>query len=188
MFLKSGIKAVTMDDVASGLGVSKRTIYEIFGDKLQLLRECLQAHTCMKRLEMDKLRQLTTVDTLRTMFNGSGLNFKDKQREFRFFEEVKKYYPALHSELLGEAMRYGVEQAQWYIERGVSEGIFSARTNTEVAAYILVEQMEMFTQTDRYTSFTEMVELMGHAVVIFFRGIATPKGIAEIDTIIKEKR
>ena len=33
MFVSQGIKSVRMDDIAQQLGVSKRTLYELFGDK-----------------------------------------------------------------------------------------------------------------------------------------------------------
>ncbi len=183
--MKHGVKAVTMDDVASNLGMSKRTIYENVGDKLQLLRACLLAHSCSKQHEMDKMQQMTTVEMLHATLKGAGFNFKDHQREFRFFEEIKKYYPELHREIISAAVRLAVEQLRLRIEQGKSEGIFLPKTNAEIAAYILVEQMEVFAQTERYTSFTEMVELMGHAMVIFFRGISTIKGIAEIDAMIE---
>ena len=41
MFVASGIKAVRMDDIAQTLGVSKRTLYEMFGDKEELLYLCM---------------------------------------------------------------------------------------------------------------------------------------------------
>ena len=39
MFRQLGIKAVRMDDIAHNLGVSKRTLYELFEDKMNLLKE-----------------------------------------------------------------------------------------------------------------------------------------------------
>ncbi len=36
-FYKRGVKAVKMDEISRGLHVSKRTVYEIFGDKEELL-------------------------------------------------------------------------------------------------------------------------------------------------------
>ena len=36
-FYKRGVKAVKMDEISQGLHVSKRTVYEIFGDKEELL-------------------------------------------------------------------------------------------------------------------------------------------------------
>ena len=48
MFVTQGIKSVRMDDIAQQLGVSKRTLYELFGDKEGLLYLAMPA-TCSKR-------------------------------------------------------------------------------------------------------------------------------------------
>ena len=41
-FVTHGIKSITMDDIAAALGISKRTLYEVFADKETLLMECLR--------------------------------------------------------------------------------------------------------------------------------------------------
>ena len=40
-FAAQGIKSITMDDIATSLGISKRTLYEVFPDKETLLEECI---------------------------------------------------------------------------------------------------------------------------------------------------
>ena len=40
-FATHGIKSITMDDIAAALGISKRTLYEVFSDKETLLMECI---------------------------------------------------------------------------------------------------------------------------------------------------
>lgn len=40
-FTIHGIKSITMDDIANSLGISKRTLYEVFSDKETLLEECI---------------------------------------------------------------------------------------------------------------------------------------------------
>ena len=50
-FLKEGIRAITMDDVASLMGISKRTLYELFPDKEQLVLSCVELHDIRKRAE-----------------------------------------------------------------------------------------------------------------------------------------
>ena len=42
LFIERGIKDVKMDDIAAKLSISKRTIYELFNDKEQLLHEVLK--------------------------------------------------------------------------------------------------------------------------------------------------
>lgn len=41
-FTKNGIRSVTMDEIASEVGISKRTLYETFEDKEELLVECVR--------------------------------------------------------------------------------------------------------------------------------------------------
>ena len=40
-FTSKGIKCITMDDIAAALGISKRTLYEVFADKETLLKESI---------------------------------------------------------------------------------------------------------------------------------------------------
>lgn len=53
MFKEKGIKAVRMDDIAQSLAMSKRTLYEIYADKEELLLECIKLDTdeFVKRLQ-----------------------------------------------------------------------------------------------------------------------------------------
>lgn len=41
-FTTKGIKSITMDDIAAALGISKRTLYEVFVDKESLLKDCIR--------------------------------------------------------------------------------------------------------------------------------------------------
>ena len=52
-FATHGIKSITMDDIAAALGISKRTLYEVFADKESLLKECI----LQKQAERDKYLQ-----------------------------------------------------------------------------------------------------------------------------------
>ena len=52
-FYKRGIKAVKMDEISQGLHVSKRTVYEIFGDKEELLLAGLKARDEQMRKQLD---------------------------------------------------------------------------------------------------------------------------------------
>lgn len=45
MFVSQGIKSVRMDDIAQQLGVSKRTLYEMFGDKEGLLYLAMERYS-----------------------------------------------------------------------------------------------------------------------------------------------
>ena len=67
-FTSRGIKDVKMDDIASMLSISKRTIYELFNDKEQLLFEALKLHN-EKILQEGKLIVRKASHTLEIILN-----------------------------------------------------------------------------------------------------------------------
>ncbi|UKI39878.1 MAG: TetR/AcrR family transcriptional regulator [Alistipes putredinis] len=52
MFETQGVKSVRIDDIASELGMSKRTLYEMFDSKEALLKECMR-HLFVEKQEKD---------------------------------------------------------------------------------------------------------------------------------------
>lgn len=87
LFLLHGIKAVTMDFLATEMGISKRTLYERFKDKETLLRKTLEYQDEKSRQEREKLARECT--------NPLELNLMEYKVicYFRFFEKNK---PELH--------------------------------------------------------------------------------------------
>lgn len=55
MFYQHGIRKVKMDDIAKRLRISKRTVYEIYEDKEDLLLEVLQRSDEANRQKMKSL-------------------------------------------------------------------------------------------------------------------------------------
>ncbi|HSZ24963.1 MAG TPA: helix-turn-helix domain-containing protein, partial [Cytophagaceae bacterium] len=49
MFMRYGIKSITMDDISRSLGVSKKTIYQYFIDKEALIGSCVEDNVKMHR-------------------------------------------------------------------------------------------------------------------------------------------
>ena len=105
LFLERGCKSLTMDEVASANGMSKRTLYELFHDKAKLLQECilLLHKDNMVRSE----EELSKAGNVLEWFMNSLRN-KDSQRMtfyYDFFTEVKKYYPEVFLNVVKDVNR-----------------------------------------------------------------------------------
>lgn len=95
MFNTRGTRGVTMDDIAQSLHISKRTLYETFANKEELLAECLklvhnrigQLH-CQINHKVDEPLLVTTY-MIRV---GSSINHKYS----RLLDEAERYYPDIH--------------------------------------------------------------------------------------------
>lgn len=64
LFTTNGIKSITMDEIAASLGISKRTLYEVFPDKETLLEECI--------LKSQKDGDIFVKGVIETSSNGIG--------------------------------------------------------------------------------------------------------------------
>ena len=75
LFLERGCKSLTMDEVASANGMSKRTIYELFHDKAELLQECilLMHRDNMNKSEDELAKAGNVLEWLRFLHGGQEI-------------------------------------------------------------------------------------------------------------------
>lgn len=95
-FTAHGIKSITMDDIATSLGISKRTLYEVFEDKETLLREVLLKNQVDKNEFLENLLAESTnvLEVILVCFQKSIEMFHKTNK--RFFEDLKKY-PSIYN-------------------------------------------------------------------------------------------
>ena len=188
-FTSRGIKDVKMDDIASMLSISKRTIYELFNDKEQLLFEALKLHN-EKILQEGKLIVRKASHTLEII-----LNLYDKYVDIlsninkKFFTDLKKYPDICKSK------RHNEEQndkkfVAW-IEMGRKEGLFREDANLEIFSYILRQNLETIFTVNMDSEKNELSKFptreLGRTLIVFYlRGISTPKGQEIIENYLKE--
>ena len=100
LFLEKGCKNVTMDDIASENGMSKRTLYELFKDKSSLLEESI---VTLHERKMEVINQfLTNHENILQMLLESIDNGDEKilETHYNFMMEIKKYYPELYQKFI----------------------------------------------------------------------------------------
>ncbi|MDD3356727.1 MAG: TetR/AcrR family transcriptional regulator, partial [Dysgonamonadaceae bacterium] len=99
LFVKHGIKRISMDEIASKLGISKRTIYQNFKDKEDLLLQYIR-HLELMQIEyvrdLSKNEQTVVHVFLRTIEMHKEFDFFNVQ----FLDDVEKYYPKAKQELI----------------------------------------------------------------------------------------
>lgn len=185
LFSASGIKCVTMDEIAASLGISKRTLYEVFSDKETLLEACIlreQRETDAFVVEIIKKSENVLEVLLKLYLRGIE---KFHATNKSFFEDIKKYPKAC--ELLKCDNNRNHEDAINFFKQGVSQGIFRDDVNFAIIGLLVRKQLDVLMETDlcdRY-SFIEVYESI---MFTFLRGISTEKGAAELEIFIHDYR
>ncbi len=189
MFAERGIKDVKMDDIAQALSISKRTIYELFADKEQLLLETLKLHN--KRTRNDakaKIREAKHV--LDIILGLYSLYFRGlKKINIRFFKDLERYPDIL--KMHNEKNHKNDQKFIAWMEVGRTQGLFREDANFEILLFILRRDLQtIFTanmkdennELSRYTP-----DELGRTLILFYlRGISTVKGQEIIEEYLKK--
>lgn len=124
LFLRYGIRSVTMDDLARELGVSKKTLYQYVENKADLVRQVVAARAEQDLAEVNELRADAT-DAMDELFKV-GEFMTEKVRRFspaaRY--DLQKYYAAQYRRLEHLHERYFEQFARQNLERGQQEGLY----------------------------------------------------------------
>lgn len=182
MFVSEGIKSVRMDDIARQLGVSKRTLYELFGDKESLLYLAMEHFFESKRLERERVCAGAS-NVLEAMFRVLNCVLNDSEAVQRLQGNLRKFYPAVHERLLREGSAKSRRDLRQMLEQGIADGLFVATINIDLAISVLYYTASAVTERRDLMLPAGMSEREAYVQIVstFFRGISTPEGLRLVD-------
>lgn len=184
-FTTKGIKSITMDDIAAALGISKRTLYEVFSDKETLLTECiLKIQEDRDEYVRDVLEHSRNVlEVILAMFQKSieALHRTNK----RFFEDIKKYPKAY--DMLRERQDSDSDSTIAFFKTGVEQGLFRSDINFAIANLLVREQFDVLLNTDVCKEYP-FIEVYESIMFTYLRGISTVEGAEVLEEFIQQYR
>lgn len=189
LFAKHGIKDVKMDDIASMLSVSKRTIYELFKDKEQLLVEALELNNeIMRKKGKDIIRNSN--DILEIILKLYDIYVKTLSNiSIKFFNDIKRY-PELCKKKRHNDERNFKNFSSW-LEEGRKQGLFREDAHFEIFSVTLRRNLETIFISNLNAGGDELSRYTPHElgkmiIVFYLRGISTPKGQEIIEKYLEK--
>lgn len=188
LFRAYGIRAVTLDEIALQLGISKKTIYENFSGKDDLVTQIVEGRLKLMRQQSEEIREkaanaievcIKTSENLNTVFrNMNPLLVMDLQK---FHPKAYQFY---HEHMYG----FVLKNITAMLNRGIEEGLFNNKMDVAIMARYRVESCLLCFAPgtfpkDRFEMSRVQTALMEH----FLRGIATDKGLKIIKKYQKNK-
>lgn len=184
-FTANGIKCITMDDIATSVGISKRTLYEVFEDKESLLKEVVLKDHAEKNAFLETLikESKDVLEVILVGFQKSIEVFHDTNK--RFFEDLKKY-PEVY-EMMKNNHDKDSESTVAFFKKGVSQGLFRDDVNFAIVGLLVREQFDLLMNTDICNEYS-FIEVYESIMFTFIRGIATEEGAKVLEEFIQEYR
>lgn len=189
MITELGVKSLRVDDLASDLGISKRTLYEMFGDKEELLYHSIK-YLFQKEEEDVRASIVGLRKGIPMLFDMFDAMSKRGATRKRVMENLAKFYPGLYERVMTENRDNGLAQLRDKLNSLVAEGLISERVDIDLSItmfyYISMGLLRNHGRLVLPNGLTER-EAIRYTVVNFFRGIATLKGVAQIDEYLAQK-
>jgi hypothetical protein len=177
LFFKYGIKSITMDDIAKHLAISKKTIYQFFSDKNELVETLMTLKLKEDECEFQEIQKESEnmIIEVFNMMKHIGAMFAKINPNI--FYDLQKYHPKawdLFKKFKQDCMAKMIESS---IERGKSEGIVRNDVNSKVLSIMRIEQVEMglnptIFSPEKFKIVDIQLAMLDH----FLHGICTLKG------------
>lgn len=177
LFFKYGVKSVTMDDVAKHLGMSKKTIYQYYQDKDEVVHSVMKSQIKFnEKLCVEGYEKSGNVveEVFNVMKNITEIFSKINPL---LFYELQKYYPQSWQLIKTFKEELVLGMVEKSIEKGKKDGFVRADVNTKVLARLRMEEIEMtfnphLFPADKFSLVDVQITLAEH----FLYGICTLKG------------
>jgi predicted DNA-binding protein YlxM (UPF0122 family) len=183
MFSKYGIRSITMEHIANELGISKRTLYEKFKDKEELIMQAVEegadAH---KKLCFDIINKSDNI--VDAMFEIAKLNNNVFQKiNPLFFEDLKKYHPEINNKIVHKGSIRDYSLSESLLLRGVDEGIIKNDINIGIVNIFLHKCIDII-NSDEFVNINKK-DIKDAVFIPYFIGISTEKGVKLIEKHLK---
>ena len=177
-FHKHGIRSVKMDDIANELKISKRTLYEIYSNKEELLFEVIRHDKQREKQRMEEIGK-TSLNVIKTIIEICRFQVEQfSQINPLFFEEIHKY-----PELLDYVHKLHKEReidVHAFIKRGIEEGFFLPNINYDIVHILTTASQHAIMNQYLYKKY-DFKELAHVGILFFIRAYCTLKGVLLLD-------
>lgn len=176
-FMRLGIRSVSMDDIAAQLGVSKKTIYQYFSDKEELVDAVMQEEE--KRMNADCLRCRTTSrDAIEEIFfTMETVNEQFSQMNPVILFDLEKFHPKVFARFLRMKNTFLLNVIRENILKGIEEGLYRPEIDVDIISKYRLESMmlpfnfNVFPQ-GKYS----LAQVTNELMELFLFGLVTLKG------------
>ena len=189
LFRKFGIRGVTIDDICSEGGNSKKTVYLYFKDKHSVAKSSIDFYhnnlfSQIKDITSDSSNSIQSLIMISRKFRETLYDTTPL-----FIHDLKKYHPDLYEMTQDYKEKLFNKTLQDILSTGKVEGYIRKEINEEIITRLRIEMIESgFNQDIFPLKKFDFREIQNVSFDLFIRGIVTKEGLLMYDTIIKKMK
>lgn len=189
LFLTYGFKSVTMDDISNAMGISKKTIYQHFNNKTDLVEATTLSLFELISQGIDQICALENcpIEEIYDIKQFVMKHLKDEKSSPQY--QLQKYYPQICATLKDKQFNVMHSCVIKNLERGIHLNLYRDSINPEFIARIYFSGMTAIKDKDLFSNDKFSIKmLMGNFLEYHLRGICTQEGIKKLNKVINKKQ
>lgn len=188
LYMRLGIRSVSMDDVAREMGVSKKTIYTVVSNKEELVQLVMHEDTQCDLAVMTANREKSR-DAIDELLMNSRYHIREMRNVSpTTFHDLQKYYPQVWQKEIKQHQQRFEQDIRENLERGMEEGLYRADIDSHIIAKFFVASVLMMIDTQVFPARERpMSEIIRQHFVYHFNGIVNQFGRDRLDDYLKQE-
>lgn len=183
LFMSIGVRTVTMDDLASNLGMSKKTLYKFIRNKAELIKCCIQAEISKSAIEVNQIK-LTSKDAIEEMMLIGQMVIESVKRfNANTIIELRKFYSESWEMVEQHHHDFVLMNIKNNLLRGIKEGLYRPEINVDIIARLYVGKSQFLLEVNDFGGQTyNPSDLYMEFFSYHIHGIASSKGIEKLNS------
>ena len=181
LFKKCGLRSVSIDDVCKELRISKKTFYNYFKQKEELIEQVLHSFHEQKR-QKDKQpwnceEGKNVIDVLMDLDKKVKINTEDERKHLAILFDLEKYYPKIFRKHVDIMREQQYEVMKIFINKGLAEDVFRQDVDIDLTALFIASQfgnLKNMAQDKKRKDFLQMFYFFRDVII---RILANEKGM-----------
>jgi len=174
---QTGVKHVTMDDLATQLGISKKTIYQYFKDKDALVSSVVENDLAKHALICNQSMQIADNAVHEIFLLMTVLQELFSSMNPLTLFEIEKYYPLAFDKIKKHKDDFIFSMISANLEKGIAEGLYRKDVDvTILSRYRLETSLIPFNIHVFHPSKFDMLKVNLQIIEHFVYGVATLEG------------
>jgi len=188
-YMHYGIKSITMNDMATKLGISKKTLYKYVNDKDDLVRQALAMQGEKEQMDIEAICAFghSAIEESFAISEYVSQILKNISPSIHY--DLEKYHKESFEAAMAERHEQIFECLVHNITKGIEEGVYREDLNIEIIIKLYLSKITALFDgnlfpPERFT-FVQVNEVFFEYHI---RGIATTKGIKHLDKVLKKNK
>ena len=177
LFMKYGIRSISMDDIARHLSVSKKTLYQHFVDKDELVTMVTQSHMSYNKKMYEAIRKQSenSIDELHKIGMQVRRHMEEQNPSLLF--DIQKFHPKAWNAWIEHRNNYIYNSVVRNIKQGIKDGLIRPEINPEIFAQLRLATIQVCCDEQHFPHDKfNMAEVQSQVFEQFVYGLCTEKG------------